>query len=425
MYDTYMSTGVNLLYNNVTFLNDETMNIIDIIASKNIVAPLDASAPQNLYLGASKDVNIQALEDVNMYLGSSDTFSIYDSNLVSSLVVSTNSNATTLHASAKDLILGTSNGDVFVQTMAFSTDSNYQILSTTQPSGFKMTDNLFLAGSEVVSGSLSVAGNVICNSNMFAKNYNLFRQPDSGASLLGYAFTINDSNQLELIKYASFSNTEVAKRIAVFGRNDLNSNQDSDVNYVEFNGLGINFVNGETSTPIVGVDGTIADGAITSVKIADSNVTYAKLDRTTVGVWDVSASNNSNIIYQSGSVGIGSSMSNPNSNYVLDIVGDAYIQGTFYSSSEQQQSSDIRLKKDIRRIANSLEKIDQLNGYTFAMVKDAEGAARHAGVIAQELHSVLPEATSINGDGFMTVAYGNIVSLLIEGIKELHQMVRA
>jgi hypothetical protein len=40
-------------------------------------------------------------------------------------------------------------------------------------------------------------------------------------------------------------------------------------------------------------------------------------------------------------------------------------------------------------------------------------------VIAQEIEKVLPEVVHENTDGFKSVAYGNLVSLLIEGIKEL------
>ncbi|MGL5971464.1 MAG: tail fiber domain-containing protein, partial [Cetobacterium sp.] len=52
-----------------------------------------------------------------------------------------------------------------------------------------------------------------------------------------------------------------------------------------------------------------------------------------------------------------------------------------------------------------------------------DSGARHAGVVAQEVQEVLPEVITktVNPDGEETlgVAYGNMVSLLIEGIKEL------
>lgn len=48
--------------------------------------------------------------------------------------------------------------------------------------------------------------------------------------------------------------------------------------------------------------------------------------------------------------------------------------------------------------------------------RDASGE-RHAGVIAQEVLEVLPEVVDSKGE-YMAVAYGNMVVLLIEVIKE-------
>lgn len=84
--------------------------------------------------------------------------------------------------------------------------------------------------------------------------------------------------------------------------------------------------------------------------------------------------------------------------------------------------SDRRVKTDIKNIPDALDKVSKLNGVTYLRT-DQEGAARQTGLIAQELEAVLPEAvtTSKNGDieDFKSVAYGNVVGLLVEAIKEL------
>lgn len=84
-------------------------------------------------------------------------------------------------------------------------------------------------------------------------------------------------------------------------------------------------------------------------------------------------------------------------------------------------TSDERLKKDIVKIDNALEKVNQLNGYTF--LKEGDGQ-RTTGVLAQELLNVLPEAVFEREDGYYSVSYGNIVGLLIEAIKELQVEVK-
>jgi hypothetical protein len=83
--------------------------------------------------------------------------------------------------------------------------------------------------------------------------------------------------------------------------------------------------------------------------------------------------------------------------------------------------SDARLKKNVKIIDHALEKVNQLNGYTFDRIDLDTG--RQTGVIAQEVLAVLPEAVDKNSDGMHTVAYGNMVGLLIESIKELNQQV--
>jgi hypothetical protein len=83
--------------------------------------------------------------------------------------------------------------------------------------------------------------------------------------------------------------------------------------------------------------------------------------------------------------------------------------------------SDAKLKKNIKVIDRALDKVNQLHGYTFDRI-DIEGA-RQTGVLAQEVLQVLPEAVTESTDGIYSVAYGNMVGLLIESVKELTQQV--
>jgi hypothetical protein len=51
--------------------------------------------------------------------------------------------------------------------------------------------------------------------------------------------------------------------------------------------------------------------------------------------------------------------------------------------------------------------------------KRIDSGNRGIGVIAQELAAVVPEAVQANDDGLLSVAYGNLVGVLIEALKEL------
>jgi hypothetical protein len=82
--------------------------------------------------------------------------------------------------------------------------------------------------------------------------------------------------------------------------------------------------------------------------------------------------------------------------------------------------SDLRVKDNIEVIDNALEKIQAIRGVTFTR-KDAVAAdinKRHAGVIAQEVLTVLPEVVSGTEEDMYSVAYGNMAALFIEAIKE-------
>ena len=48
-----------------------------------------------------------------------------------------------------------------------------------------------------------------------------------------------------------------------------------------------------------------------------------------------------------------------------------------------------------------------------------ESNQRQAGLIAEDVQKVLPEVVAENHEGGLTVAYGNVVALLVNGIKEL------
>lgn len=86
-------------------------------------------------------------------------------------------------------------------------------------------------------------------------------------------------------------------------------------------------------------------------------------------------------------------------------------------------SSDRNLKKNIVGLTGSLEKITQLNGYSFDWKSDGR---KDLGVIAQEVEKIYPELVATNpSTGFKAVEYGNLVAPIIEAIKELSAKVDA
>lgn len=102
--------------------------------------------------------------------------------------------------------------------------------------------------------------------------------------------------------------------------------------------------------------------------------------------------------------------------------GDLHVDGNIIGYSTT--ISDQRLKGNINKIENALDKLMQISGYTFTYNHDGK---QSAGVIAQEVENIMPSAVQstnlvFNEDNnveFKTVQYDQLTGLLIEAIKDL------
>ena len=98
--------------------------------------------------------------------------------------------------------------------------------------------------------------------------------------------------------------------------------------------------------------------------------------------------------------------------------GNVTIVGTVTAGGETLDS-DIRYKKDIQTLPSALKNILSLRGVSYYW-KDRNDNTQQIGVIAQEVEKIYPQLVHTNEDGYKSVAYANLVSPLIEAIKELH-----
>lgn len=129
------------------------------------------------------------------------------------------------------------------------------------------------------------------------------------------------------------------------------------------------------------------------------------------GTFEAAVSSGSIVLASNGNVGIG--LTNPN--VKLHVSGDIFATGDITAFS------DSRLKTDIVTIDKPLDKVNALRGVYYTAVQSSK---RSVGVIAQEIQQVLPEVVNDSGD-YLGVAYGNVVGLLIEAIKELEQKINS
>ncbi len=116
------------------------------------------------------------------------------------------------------------------------------------------------------------------------------------------------------------------------------------------------------------------------------------------------------VIDNSGNVGI----ADTSPSYKLD------VDGTIRATGDVIAYSDIRIKENIKTIDNALEKVNKLRGVEFNKIGSEE---KSIGVVAQEIEKVLPEVVKEDDKGMKSVAYGNIVGVLIEAIKDQQKQI--
>lgn len=92
--------------------------------------------------------------------------------------------------------------------------------------------------------------------------------------------------------------------------------------------------------------------------------------------------------------------------------------------------SDERLKSNFSKIETALDKVDLLEGVIYDKAEHIGGepTTREAGLVAQQLQKVLPEAVTIGedtkGNEILGVSSSAVVALLVNAIKELREEIR-
>ena len=114
-----------------------------------------------------------------------------------------------------------------------------------------------------------------------------------------------------------------------------------------------------------------------------------------------------------GNVGIGM---NPSGSYILEIAGNLKTAGI-------TETSDLRWKKDVKTLSNTLAKVGQLRGVSYNWRKDEFPEKNfdnkeQIGLIAQEVEKIYPQLVDTDALGFKSIQYSKVVALLIEALKE-------
>jgi len=103
-------------------------------------------------------------------------------------------------------------------------------------------------------------------------------------------------------------------------------------------------------------------------------------------------------------------------NYTLDVRGTIGNNTTLYHS-------DKRWKQNIRNLNGSLDRVMKLQGVQYNWKQDEYPEmnfpdGEQIGLIAQDVEKIIPEIVNESADGFKSIEYAKLVSVLIESIKE-------
>ena len=176
---------------------------------------------------------------------------------------------------------------------------------------------------------------------------------------------------------------------------------------LSFTSAGVTIADEAASATVhYGLVSTSSSGTITGATVSTTKMTFQpSTGKLTLGGNTPATTNSSGTLVVTGGVGIS---------------GALYVGGDIYSYA----ASDIKLKENLSKIDNSLEKLLKISGYQYHWNKIAqemypERTMLDVGVIAQEVKEIVPSAVVEREDGYLAVRYDKLIPLLIEAVKAL------
>jgi len=245
----------------------------------------------------------------------------------------------------------------------------------------------------------------------------------NGANFSNLNFNFEQINGIIGFNKGGLGFNQISKSNLIFAYDDNQLKETSNLRWDDFNsnffvdgyiygdGSNISNLNYSNISGIIGFE----KGGLGFNQISKSNLIYANEDNlikeTSNLRWDEI---NSNFIVD-GYLNIG--FKDYDENYKMKVDGNVYVSGNVIGLS------DLNLKKNIETIENPLEKIEKLRGVYFNYKNNDE--RRQIGMIAQEVEEIIPEVVYMTNEETKAIAYNNLIGLLIEGIKELSNIIKS
>ena len=223
------------------------------------------------------------------------------------------------------------------------------------------------------------------------------------------AVTLNHDNTARLA--TTSAGCEVTGTLAVSGTSAftgaITSNNGVVVDNITIDGTEIDLSSGSLTIDVA--NDIVLDAGGGDIALRDDGTQFGQLSNVSANFIIKSNSNNADLKF------LGNDGGSEVTALTLDMsaAGAATFNSSITAGGDVTAFSDMRIKHDIETIEGALAKVSDMRGVYFKRNNGEAGT----GVIAQEIENILPEVVK---DGeYKSVAYGNMVGILIEAIKEL------
>ena len=262
------------------------------------------------------------------------------------------------------------------------------------------------------SGSV---GDITCSTGALDINAGTFNIKDEASSETMASFvsdgavTLNHDNTARLA--TTSAGIDVTGTLAVSGTSaftgKITSDNGIDIDNINIDGTTIALSSGDLTLDVAGEIALDSDGAAITLK--DGGTQFGALINSSSNFVVQSSVSDADMLFK------GSDGGSTITALTLDMsaAGAATFNDSITAGADITAFSDMRIKHDIQTIEGALAKVSDMRGVYFKRNNGEAGT----GVIAQEIENILPEVVK---DGeYKSVAYGNMVGILIEAIKEL------
>ena len=293
-------------------------------------------------------------------------------------------------------VVGNVSAGQFISTVTSGT-APLVVLSDTQVTNLNVS---------FLRGKLPPTGDIVGTTDTQTLTNKTLTSPTINTAIIGSAgITFNGTTGTTTLKAsttASGTLTLPAATDTLVGKNTTDTLTNKTI------AAGSNTITGLTNTNLSGSAGisnaNLANSTISGVSLGSN------LETLTFSNYLISGANYDGSTARTVSVA-GTSINTGNTLVARDASGD-FTAGSI-TATQYTSTSDISLKENVSTIENALEKVLSLRGVEYDRVESGE---HQIGVIAQEVEKIIPEV--VYGNEIKSVAYANIVALLIEAIKE-------